>query len=304
MRKPADGWFERGGVDLHFLEWRAEGDAAGGSRDAVLLHGLSSSAYYWSRVASHLDGMRLVALDQRAHGLTGREPHAPSLPDGLAMDELIEDVAAVIRIRQLHRPVVVGHSWGATIALEFAARRPADVSGLVFIDGPTQSAANLFSWDEAQTFMQPPLPRYATYAAARADVQRDFDGAWADDLEPFVMSRLVQTGDEFVLALTAAARLELLRGLYNSPVDQLWSDLDVPAAALLARGGPARMADTRVTGARKLAATNPRVQVRWFDTPHDVPLFAPVEVAGEIRRITAESPAVGSEAPARNDLQG
>ena len=304
MGKPADGWFERDRVDLHFLEWRTAGDAAAGSHEAVLLHGLSSSAHYWTRVAKGLEGMRLVALDQRAHGLTGREPHAPTLPGGLAMDELVEDVATLIGLLHLERPVIVGHSWGATIALEVAARRPADVAGLVFIDGPIQSAANLFSWEEAQSFMQPPLPRYATYAAARADVQRDFDGAWGDDLEPFVMSRLVQTGDEFVLALTAAARLELLRGLYNSPVDQLWADLDVPAAALLARGGPARMADSRTTGARKLAASNPRVQLRWFDTPHDIPLFAPGEVADEIRRIATGVPAVRSEAPAGDDLQG
>jgi len=300
--QPADGWFERDGVDLHFLEWNRE---AGHEASAVLLlHGLSSNAHYWDRLASRLTQMRLVALDQRAHGLTGREPHAPRLPEGLAMEELVGDAVAVIRERELARPLVVGHSWGATVGLELAGRHSDLVSGLVFIDGPIQSAANLFSWEEAQGFMQPPLPRYSTFAEAVADSRRDFDGAWAEDLEPFVLSRLMQSGTEFVLTLTSEARLELLRGLYDSPVDQLWDDLESPALAMLARGGPSRMADSRAAGARRLAASNPSVRVRWFDTPHDIPLFAPDEVAEEVRRVAAEARPAGSEAAVGDELEG
>lgn len=295
MRSPVDGWLERGGVDVHFLEWAGpDGDAPA----ALLLHGLSSNAHYWDRLAPRLPSMRVVALDQRAHGLTGRPPHAPRNTDGLTMDELVADALAVIAATDLRRPIVVGHSWGATVGLELAARNVEAVSGLVFIDGPVQSAPNLFSWDEAQSFMQPPLPRYASFADAVADVKRDFNGAWAEDLEPFVMARLVQSGLEFELTLTSEARLELLRGLYDSPVDQLWLELDVPAVALLARGGPGRIADSRTSGARKLATANPHVRVEWFDTPHDIPLFAPDEVATEITRVAAESRAAGSEAPA------
>lgn len=296
MRSPVDGWFERGGVDLHFLEWTA-GDGDDGP-DALLLHGLSSNAHYWDRLATRLPSMRLVALDQRAHGLTGREPHAPDVAGGLTIEELVADAIALIADRGLRRPLVVGHSWGATVGLELAARRRDIVSALAFIDGPIQSAANLFSWEEAQAFMQPPLPRYSSFADAVDDVKRDFDGAWADDLEPFVMARLVQSGAEFVLTLMPEARLELLRGLYDSPVDQLWIELDAPAVAMLARGGPGRIADSRTSGARKLATANPRVRVTWFDTPHDIPLFAPDEVAAEITRLAAARRAPSSEAPA------
>lgn len=289
MAKPADGWLERGGVDLHYLEWDAE-DGGAAVQDVLLLHGLSSCGHYWNRVAARLPDARVVALDQRAHGLTGREPHAPKLPEGLAMDELVADAIAVIRALGLKRPAIAGHSWGATVALEIAARNPDDVGALAFIDGPIESASNLFSWDEAQSFMQPPLPRYSTFEDAVSDVRRDFDGAYANDLESFVMSRLVQSGSEFVLTLTSEARLELLRGLYNSPVDQLWLDLDTPAVAMLARGGPARVADSRASGARRLASANPRVSVRWLDTPHDIPLFAPEVVAEEIGRLRGDRP--------------
>lgn len=303
MREPADGWLQRDGIGLHFLEWKAE-SGLGQSPPILLIHGLSSNAHYWDRLAEFLPQRRLVALDQRGHGLTGRAPGIPPLPDGFAMDELLGDALHVVDSLDLGRPLVAGHSWGATVSLELAARHGDKVSALVFIDGPVQSAANLFSWEQAQSFMQPPLPRYSSFAQAIDDGRRDFDGAWADDLEPFVMSKLMQEGRSFVLTLTAPVRLELLRGLYDSPVDQLWADLDVPAAALLASGGPGGLAGWKESGAKLLRERAPEVRVQWFDTPHDIPLFAPEAVAAEIEKSAAGAARLtDSEPAAAQDLQ-
>jgi len=302
VTEPADGWLEREGIALHFLDWNPEG--AGATTPVLLLHGLSSNAHYWDRLSSHLD-RRLIALDQRGHGLTGRPPRRPPVSGGFAMEELIDDAALVIESLGLGRPVIVGHSWGATVALELAARRPRLSSALVFIDGPVQSASNLFSWEEAQGFMQPPLPRYTTFAQAVEDSRRDFEGAWADDLEPFVMSRVMQDGSSFILTLTSEVRLALLRGLYESPVDQLWAELASPAIALLARGGPKRITDWREKGVRQLAQQAPDVRVKWFDTPHDIPIFAPEAVATEIKSLSGDqSSGPRSETPSGKRLEG
>lgn len=295
--EPADGWLERDGVSLHYVEWRGEA----GTRlepPALLLHGLSSNARYWDRLARNLAGRRLIALDQRGHGLTGRPPKAPNLAGGYAMDALLDDAAFVIGDLGLKTPVVVGHSWGATVALELVGTRPGLASALVFIDGPVQSAANMFSWEDAQRFMQPPLPRFANFAEAIAESQRDFVGAWAGDLEPFVHARVIPDGDSLVLTLTAAVRLELLRGLFDSQPDVLWPRLDVPTVALLARGGPARISGWKEMGATRLATLAPNVEIRWFDTPHDIPLYAPAEVAVEVEKVSAAAAGSGSEAAA------
>ena len=284
MREPASGWLDRDGIRLHYLEWAPEGDDA--ARPAILLlHGLSSNARYWERVAQHLGRWRLVALDQRGHGLTGRPPNSPAVPDGYAMCALLEDAAFVISELGMAKPVVAGHSWGATVALELVGTRPGVASGLVFIDGPVQSAANLFSWEDAQRIMQPPLPRFASFADAVAASRHDFEGTWDDDLEPFVTARVMQDGDSLILTLTAAARLELLRGLYESQPDVLWPRLEIPAAALLALRSFARFSRSTENGLTRLAEIAPRVEVRWFDTPHDIPLFMPVEVAAELERV-------------------
>lgn len=290
MREPADGWLDRGGVDLHYVEWRSEGEARP-DPPVLLLHGLSSNARYWDRLARELGGRHLVALDQRGHGLTGRPPKAPDPSSGYAMEQLIDDAVFVVQELRLESPVVVGHSWGATVALELVGTRPGSASGLVFIDGPVQSASNMFSWEDAQRFMQPPLPRFANFADAVAQSQRDFDGAWTDDLEPFVRARVMADGNDLVLTLTAPVRLQLLRGLYESQPDVLWPRVDVPAIVLLARGGPAQISTWKERGAAQLKTLAPSIEVTWFDTPHDIPLFAPAEVAAEVERVSAPAAA-------------
>jgi pimeloyl-ACP methyl ester carboxylesterase len=215
------------------------------------------------------------------------------------MEQLLDDVEFVISALGLQKPVVAGHSWGATVALELVGTRQGAASGLVFIDGPVQSAANLFSWEEAQKLMQPPLPRFATFEEAVAESRRDFEGAWDQDLESFVKARVVPDGSALVLTLTAPIRLELLRGLYESQPEMLWPHVEVPAAALLARHGPARISRSREVGAERLAALAPNVEVRWFDSPHDIPLFMPEEVASAIEHIASLAAAgLASEAAA------
>lgn len=295
MRDPKDGWLERDGVRLHYLDWTPESEPV--APPILFLHGLSSNARYWDRVARQITGRRMIALDQRGHGPTGQPPREPKLPDGYAMDALVEDAAFLISELGLEPPVVAGHSWGATVALELVGTRPGLASGLVFIDGPVQSAANLFSWEDAQRIMQPPLPRFDTLADAMAASQSDFEGAWDDDLEAFVKARVVQDGGQLILTLTGPVRLELLRGLYESQPDMLWPALDVPAAALLALRSFARFSRSADGRAGRLAEIAPAVQVRWFDTPHDIPLYLPVEIAAAIEEI-ARLAAARSEAPA------
>lgn len=297
MGAPSDGWLERDGVGLHYLEWIPE-TGPGRQPPLLLLHGLSSNARYWERLARHFPQRRLVALDQRGHGLTGQPPRAPRFPDGYAMDELLKDVDFMIDNLGLEKPVVVGHSWGATVALELVGTRQGTTGGLVFIDGPVQSAANLFNWEEAQKIMQPPLPRFTSFEQAVSQSKRDFGGAWDQDLESFVKARIVPDADALVLTLTAPVRLELLRGLYEAQPDVLWPRVEVPAAALLARHGPARIATSREVGAARLAELAPKVEISWYESPHDIPLFLPAEVASSVEHIASLAAGEASEAAA------
>jgi pimeloyl-ACP methyl ester carboxylesterase len=303
MSEPTAGWLERDTVTIRYLEWAPDQGTAH-LPAILLLHGLSSNARYWERIARRLGTRRVIALDQRGHGWTGRPPQAPQLPIGYGMESLLDDASLLITELQLGRPVIVGHSWGAAVALELAATRSELVSGLVFIDGPVQSPARLFNWEEAQRLMQPPLPRFSSITAAIDESRRDFGDAWDTDLEPFVSDRVMADGEALVLTLTAPVRLELLRGLFDSQPESLWPRLQVPSVALLALRSFARISRSSDPGVTRLGEIAPRVEVKWFDTPHDIPLYMPAEVAAEIERIASlAGGGLGSETPAGEQLQ-
>ena len=144
--------------------------------------------------------------------------------------------------------------------------------------------------------MQPPLPRFADRNAAIAESKGDFGTAWSDDLEPFVDARVMPDNGELILTLSAPARYELLKGLYESQPELLWPHIEAPAAALLAMQNLARTSHFKGAGAKRLAEIAPHVEIKWFDTPHDIPLYLPEEIASEIERIAElAATAMGSE---------
>src|ERR1700693_4023739 len=90
VREPTDeGYLEREGVRLHWLEWAPTRTPEPPA--ILLLHGLSSNARYWERVARRMTTRRLVALDQRSHGLSD----APLT--GYGLDVLAADAGHAIR---------------------------------------------------------------------------------------------------------------------------------------------------------------------------------------------------------------
>jgi pimeloyl-ACP methyl ester carboxylesterase len=104
-------------------------DDPGGEPPVVFLGGGFGTVRNWDRVIRELgDSHRAIRFDARARGKseTSSDYSAPAA---------VDDVATVIAATGIERPVLVGWSYGATIAVRFAAEHPADVRGLVLIDG-------------------------------------------------------------------------------------------------------------------------------------------------------------------------
>src|SRR5919108_4708537 len=122
---PTDRTVPGDGVGLHARDWGGDGTPV------VLLHGLASNARIWDGVAQRLAdaGLRVVTLDQRGHG----ESKQPAT--GYDFATVCRDLAAALDALGLERPVLVGHSWGANVALQYAAERAQAVAGLVLVDG-------------------------------------------------------------------------------------------------------------------------------------------------------------------------
>lgn len=106
-------------------------DGGAPGRPVLFIHGLGGSSRQWQAQLAHLrPTRRAVALDLRGHG--DSEPAGD--PSAYTLDGYVADVAAVADAVELERFVLVGHSLGATVALEYAALNPERVAGLLLVD--------------------------------------------------------------------------------------------------------------------------------------------------------------------------
>lgn len=276
---PADRWLEREGLRLHLVEWPPQAPTR--QPDIFMLHGLSANALYWSRLAASFPDRRLVALDQRSHGQSDR----PAAGNGAyTTEKLVEDAAIAIGQLGLDRPVVLGHSWGAGIALDLAATHPELISGLGFIDGPAGPMSERLSWEEASRLMQPPLPRFLLRADAAEHVRPWLRDAWGEDLQAYAEASAMPDGDQWILTLTAEVRLEILREMFESQPQLNWAALTVPCLVAMAVSDPVIMAWKR-QGVDLVQSLAPQSLVRWYDSAHDIPLIKPAQLAADVRNL-------------------
>ncbi|MFI1801858.1 alpha/beta fold hydrolase [Streptomyces sp. NPDC020379] len=113
-----------------YRRWGPRGKAA-----ILLLHATADSSAGWSRVARALAARHTVyAPDLRGHGMSARPA-----PGRYRIGTVADDVRAFIDAVGLFTPVVVGHSWGAAIALTLAGgRHPPPLRGLVLEELPAR----------------------------------------------------------------------------------------------------------------------------------------------------------------------
>jgi pimeloyl-ACP methyl ester carboxylesterase len=95
----------------------------------LFVHGLGMTSRIWTKQFRMLPpaGIRTVAFDHRGHGASTAAPSGPgpegSRPSG-SIDQLADDVRAVVQGLELRDLVIVGHSMGGMALLAFAIRHP------------------------------------------------------------------------------------------------------------------------------------------------------------------------------------
>lgn len=105
------------------LRYRDEGSG----RAIVLVHGWTLDLDVWEPQQPLAAELRVVRYDRRGFGLSSGEP-------SLAGD--VADLGTLLSVLGVVSPLLVGMSQGARVVLEFAARHPAFVRGLVLDGAP------------------------------------------------------------------------------------------------------------------------------------------------------------------------
>ena len=121
------------GVRFHVVRLGDHARSGHRGRPAVvMLHGMvmdNLSSFYYTLANPVALVHDVVLYDQRGHGLSERPADGYTIADG------VTDLACLLDALGLDEPVVlVGNSFGGTIALEFAIGHPDRTAGLVLIE--------------------------------------------------------------------------------------------------------------------------------------------------------------------------
>ena len=90
------------------------------------------------------------------HGLLGFLGIWLAASSAATINQLLDSRIDAKMARTSWRPIVVGHSWGANVALELAVRHPRLVSGAILLDGGFSSMRDRFDWRTAKRVLSPP----------------------------------------------------------------------------------------------------------------------------------------------------
>jgi len=127
---------EANGISLHYLQ-------TGKGPDVVLIHGLGGNLAIWflQLVGKLKKHFRFTAYDLRGHG----KSEMPST--GYTTFDMAQDLKGMLDSLGLERVHIVGHSWGADIALHFALLYPERVNKLVVVE---PNIAALIEWRKSK----------------------------------------------------------------------------------------------------------------------------------------------------------
>ena len=281
---PSDEWTRYGGLRMHVRDWGGEG------RPVVLLHGLASTCRIWDFVGPLLARhFSVIAVDQRGHGDSGKPDH------GYDFASVGNDVAAILSGRGIERPVLVGHSWGADVALELAAAQPELLQGIVFVDGGTiDASARYDTLDDALRQMAPPDFSGVTPSQFLERVRSG--GQWATLIgqhgppaEEIILGNFETLDDGTLRAkLSRDNHLRIIEALWDHHPRELYPEVKCPVLMM-----PARQRENPDAYERTLARSESiaaaeslltRSKTAWLeDSIHDVPVQRPELVAETIR---------------------
>lgn len=120
------GSFKSNGLELQY-------ETQGTGREIVIVvHGGPGLPHeYFHPMLSNLSHYaKLVYFDRRADMLGARLPHEP-----VSLDEMADDLDALRQSLGLSRVTLLGHSFGVSIALNYALRYPDNIKRLVLVSG-------------------------------------------------------------------------------------------------------------------------------------------------------------------------
>ena len=157
---PQEGFVPIGNAQLYFRQ-------IGQGQPLLLLHGGPDfdHSYLLPDMDRLADTFRLLYYDQRGRGKSAGNVR----PDEVTIQSEVEDLEHLREYFRLKSVAVLGHSWGALLALEYALRYPPRVSHLILLNAAPASHADFMLSQEYRR--QRPAADLAKLKALSATIQ-------------------------------------------------------------------------------------------------------------------------------------
>jgi pimeloyl-ACP methyl ester carboxylesterase len=219
--------------------------AGQGDKLALCLHGFPESSFSWRHQLPLLAqlGFRVWAPDLRGYGASSR----PIGVKAYALENLEEDVAALIEASGAKEVLLVGHDWGALIAWYYAMFGRLPISKLIIMNVPHPALARQGLRTRRQLkkswyiffFQLPWIPEWALSRNHHEAIGRAFRGMAVDKSRfPDEVLRVYRDGAARPGALTAM--LNYYRALFrgyrrtrgrgavriDTPTLMIWGEVD------------------------------------------------------------------------------
>ncbi len=281
MNKASETYFQVGTLRLHLRSWGEHG------YPVLLLHGLASTNHIWDFVAPKLaEHFNVYTPDLRGHGLSDKPL------TGYGFEQMSTDLEHLLSVLELETIVLVGHSWGADVALDFAARFPERVMGLCLVDGGLIDFQTHQSWTETENLLAPPRLEHLSARELAEAFPQWFGSSWQPDFLPIVLASFELKENKVAPRLGRAQHMEIVRALWEQRTYERYSQLRCPTTMLLAVPPKPHDAYTASLIAwRKEGLELARQGIEKLnvvvleDAIHDIPLQHPKRIVQEVERV-------------------
>ncbi|GAK55643.1 alpha/beta hydrolase fold protein [Candidatus Vecturithrix granuli] len=215
-------------IDIFYRDTKTEGPAI------LCLHGRWGRGETWVDFIRHYGkNYRVIAPDQRGHGLSGKPISTYSA------EEMAADMVKFLEFLKLDSVIVVGHSMGGRIAGYLAALYPQCVKALAILDKSASGPAKptLLPLDQIST-IDPltkdwPLP-FASLHEAKEFLQHTMDSNLSYQ---YFMNSLVETVEGYQMMFSSQAMAANI--VYEEDWFHLLPKLKCPVLLIRAKGSDA-----------------------------------------------------------------
>ena len=252
-------------VDGAKLTYDDEGPRDGEGVPLVFVHGWTANRHRWDHQMSHFaETRRVVRLDLRGHGES-------SGAGARRVDELAQDVLALLDHLGIERFVVIGHSMGGMIAQTIALAHPERVERMVLVNSIGKMA---YSRGRALLMAASTLAPFKLFVAA--NIQRAFaPGYPREEIREYIRAS-ADTPREVVMTLYGAMRaFDVLDrvGDIHAPTLMVhgYHDIQLPLAQML-----------------RMAKAYPDAVIRVLDAGHELPVEKPAELTTALDRFLTD----------------